>query len=208
MADPEVRRPPFSVLHVCMGNICRSPMAERLLTARLADLLGPTDPLPASLLYSHSAGTGGWHAGERMNPPAARQVAERGGDASGFTARQLHGEHIDSSELILTATGEQASYVAALRPDAVDRTFTICEFGRLLHEVDQAQLPSATLTPEQIMARGVALVAAANKARGGSGPGPEDDLDDPWGLGDRFFDRIADDIELPLRKLVRILTGR
>jgi protein-tyrosine phosphatase len=208
VADPEVRQPPFSVLHVCMGNICRSPMAERLLTARLADLLGPTDPAPPALLYSHSAGTGGWHAGEQMNPPAARQVAARGGDPSGFTARQLHGEHIDASELILTATGEQASYVAALRPDAADRTFTVCEFGRLLHEVDADQLPPAAPTPAQTMTRGVALVAAANKARGGAGPGPDDDLDDPWGLGDRFFDRIADDIELPLRKLVRILTGR
>ena len=32
---------PFTVLHVCMGNICRSPMAERLLRLRLADRLGP-----------------------------------------------------------------------------------------------------------------------------------------------------------------------
>ena len=208
MGVPELTRPPFTVLHVCMGNICRSPMAERLLVARLADLLGPADPAPDTLLYSHSAGTGGWHTGERMNPPAARQVLERGGDPADFTARQLHGEHIDSSELILTATGEQASYVTALRPDAAGRTFTVCEFGRLLHDVDTAELPPAAATPERVLARGVAMVAAADKVRGGSGPGPEDDLDDPWGLGDRFFDRIADDIELPLRKLVRVLTGR
>lgn len=199
---------PFSVLHVCMGNICRSPMAERLLVARFADAVGHDGPDPAGLLLSHSAGTGGWHSGEHMNPPAARQVAERGGDPTGFTARQLHGEHIDTSELILTATGEQCSYVTALRPDAAGRTFALREFARLLTDVDAAALPSADLTPDGVLARGVALVEAADKVRDGRPTGPDDDLDDPWGLGDRFFARIADDIEAPLRRLVRLLTGR
>lgn len=204
----ERARPPLSVLHVCMGNICRSPMAERLLVARFADAVGPDGPDPAGLLLSHSAGTGGWHRGEHMNPPAARQVAERGGDPSGFVARQLHGEHIDSSELILTATGEQASYVTALRPDAAGRTFALREFARLLSDVDTGALPPAALTPDGVMTRGVALVEAADKVRDGRPTGPDDDLDDPWGLGDRFFARIADDIEAPLRRLVRFLTAR
>ena len=204
--------PPLSVLHVCMGNICRSPMAERLLLARFSDAVSgsstdePADP--AELLLSHSAGTGGWHAGEPMNPAAMRVVRERGGDPDDFTARQLHGTHIDASDLILTATGEQASYVVALRPDAADRTFVLRELGRLQREVDTAELPPLALTAAAVKARGVALVAEADKARGGADPRPEDDLDDPWGLGDRFFARVADEIESPLRALVRILTGR
>ncbi|MGA8116758.1 MAG: phosphotyrosine protein phosphatase [Actinocatenispora sp.] len=198
-------RPPFAVLHICMGNICRSPMAERLLSARFAERIDGLDP--RGLLLSHSAGTGGWHAGEGMNPPATRQVTERGGEPDGFAARQLHGEHIDSSDLILTATGEQASYVTALRPDATPRTFALREFGRLLPEVDPTRLPPAALTGDAVLARGVALVAAVDKARGGRRPRDEDDLDDPWGLGDRFFGRIADEIEDPLDRLARILAG-
>ncbi|MFD0787333.1 phosphotyrosine protein phosphatase, partial [Micromonospora azadirachtae] len=53
--------PPFSVLHVCMGNICRSPMAERLLVLAVRDRLvrRGLDPAGADeLVYSHSAGTG------------------------------------------------------------------------------------------------------------------------------------------------------
>ena len=65
---------PFTVLHVCMGNICRSPMAERLLARAVQDRSG--DPAD-QLLRSVSAGTGGWHEGEEMNPPAARQVRSR-----------------------------------------------------------------------------------------------------------------------------------
>lgn len=199
-------RPPFAVLHVCMGNICRSPMAERLLLARFSDAVaGAADP--AELLRSHSAGTGGWHAGEPMNPPAIRVVRERGGDAADFTARQLHGTHIDESDLILTSTAEQASYVVALRPGAADRTFVLRELGRLQREVDTATLPPLALTPEAVRDRGVALVAEADKVRGGADPRPEDDLDDPWGLGDRFFARVADEIEAPLRALTRILLG-
>jgi len=157
--------PPFTILHVCMGNICRSPMAERLLTKAVRDRLDwATRERPIAglveqaLLYSHSAGTGGWHAGEEMNPPAARQVSSRGGDPDGFAARRLLPEHIDGADLVLTATADQQDYVTALRPDAAPRTFVLGQFGRLLAAVDRAALPAADLTPEAVYARGVALV--------------------------------------------------
>ncbi|SCF10173.1 phosphotyrosine protein phosphatase [Micromonospora mirobrigensis] len=190
--------PPFTVLHVCMGNICRSPMAERLLVLALRERLGrlDVDPVRADeLLHSHSAGTGGWHAGEEMNPPAARQVLSRGGDVDGFAARKLRSDHIDAADLVLTATADQHEYVLALRPDAAARTFVLGEFGRLLPAVDLADLPPAAATPEAVHARGVALVAAAHEARAGASALTTDDLDDPWGRGDQCFSRVADEIE-------------
>ena len=54
--------PPFSVLSVCMGNICRSPMAERLLVVAARDLVGDAAD---DLILSGSAGTGGWHSASR-----------------------------------------------------------------------------------------------------------------------------------------------
>ena len=190
--------PPFTVLHVCMGNICRSPMAERLLVLAVRERLGRLGvDLSRSdeLLHSHSAGTGGWHAGEEMNPPAARQVISRGGDVDGFAARKLRSDLIDAADLVLTATADQHEYVVALRPDAAARTFVLGEFGRLLGAVDAAALPPVEATPEAVYARGTALVAAADAARQGASPLPPDDLDDPWGRGDQCFSRVADEIE-------------
>jgi protein-tyrosine phosphatase len=74
---------PVRLLVVCLGNICRSPMAEGALRARLDEAgLG-------AVVTVDSAGTGGWHAGE---PPDRRAIATARGhgvDIGGLRARQL-----------------------------------------------------------------------------------------------------------------------
>ncbi|MDQ1652667.1 MAG: low molecular weight protein-tyrosine phosphatase [Cryptosporangiaceae bacterium] len=195
---------PFSVLHVCMGNICRSPMAERLLAARLRDALGP---VADELVRSHGAGTGDWHIGDGMNPPAARQVLARGGSTEGFAARWLEPPLIAESDLILTATAEQWEHVVTLAPEAAPRTFVLGEFARLLAAVDTADLPRYGPEVAAVADRGRALVAAVHAARGGEPPVPEDDLEDPWGRGEAFFSRTADQVEDAIKPLVDALTG-
>jgi protein-tyrosine phosphatase len=185
-----------------MGNICRSPMAERLLVQAARERVGDR---AGALLRSSSAGTGGWHAGEPMNPPAAREVRRRGGLEDGFSARRLLAEHIDSADLVLTATAEQADFAVGLRPDAAARTFVLGEFGRLLRDIDAGGLPSYAPDPDAVYARGVALVEAVDKVRGGRPPLPGDDLDDPWGRGDGFFARVADEIDAAVRPFAAVL---
>ena len=196
---------PFTVLHVCMGNICRSPMAERLFVARLRDALGPGAD---QLVVSHGAGTGDWHVGDRMNPPAARQVRKRGGDPDSFRARVIDPGYVEESDLVLTATAEQVEFVTALVPAAADRTFVLGEFGRLAAGVDLTTLPPFAPTTEAVAARGRALVAAVDALRGSALARPFDDLDDPWGRDERFFERTADVVERHLAPLVRGLTSR
>lgn len=197
--------PPFSVLHVCVGNICRSPMAERLLRARAAELVGAE--LVDELLLSHSTGTGAWHVGQPMNPPAARQLRSRGVDPAGFAARQLASAHVEASDLVLTATAEQSEYVRALRPDAVERVFVLGEFGRLLRGADVTALPAYAPKPDAVYARGVAVVALADRLRGDTEPRPGDDLDDPYGMDDTEFSRIADRIDATVSPLAALLLG-
>jgi protein-tyrosine phosphatase len=198
-------QPPFAILHVCMGNICRSPMAERLTVVAAHGLVGPAMD---EVLLIHSVGTGGWHAGEPMDRCAARQVVDRGGEVESFVARQLRPAHLDTSELILTATAEQQEYVLSMRPDCADRTFVLGEFGRLLRGLsgaDLAQLPAFAPAPEAVYARGVALVALVARARNGKPPRVGDDLDDPWGRSDAYFARVADEIEQAVRPLAATL---
>nr|BFE62970.1 hypothetical protein GCM10020063_074960 [Dactylosporangium thailandense] len=187
---------PFSVLCVCMGNICRSPMAERLLVADALALGGSADEL-----YVHGAGTGGWHAGEPMDPQAARQVLARGGSVDGFRARKLLAEHVDASDLVLTATIEQVEFVAELRPDAAPRTFVFGEFGRLVRGLEPPAGPT-------VYERGVALVEAADRARAGRPALESDELDDPWGRADSYFSRVADEIRATTAPLVEALFAR
>jgi protein-tyrosine phosphatase len=207
--------PPFTVLHVCVGNICRSPMAERLLALALRRRVGDR---VEDMYRSHGAGTGSWHVGEPMNSPAAKQLRLRGGHADGFQARRLSSGMIDASDLILCATAQQVKDVLEVKPDAVNKTFVLGEFGRLLSRIDFKVLPPSDGTAQAAYDRGVALVVAIDAARGGGAvwgsdgerrmpPLRTDDLDDPWGMADREFARVADEIEQTVVPLASALTG-
>ncbi|MBI2261989.1 MAG: low molecular weight phosphotyrosine protein phosphatase [Caulobacterales bacterium] len=73
-----------SVLFVCLGNICRSPLAEGALRAEAARL--------GLELVVDSAGTGDWHAGEPPDERAQRTALRNGVDISGLRARQVRRE--------------------------------------------------------------------------------------------------------------------
>jgi len=81
---PAARSPgPYRIGVVCLGNICRSPVAEVVLTERLADagLAGRVEV--------DSCGLGDWHVGHPMDERAAACLARAGYDASRHRARQL-----------------------------------------------------------------------------------------------------------------------
>jgi protein-tyrosine phosphatase len=86
---------PYRVGLICLGNICRSPMAEVVLREELAraGLAGK--------VTVDSAGTGDWHVGERMYGPAAAELARRGYDGSGHRARQIERSWLGSYDLLL-----------------------------------------------------------------------------------------------------------
>jgi low molecular weight protein-tyrosine phosphatase len=97
---------PYRVCLVCLGNICRSPMAEFVLRAQLAEAgLGES-------VVVDSAGTGDWHLGQRMNPPAQLQLEQRGYDGSAHRARQFDRSWLAERDLILAM---DASNLATLR---------------------------------------------------------------------------------------------
>ncbi|MBR9987392.1 MAG: low molecular weight phosphotyrosine protein phosphatase [Desulfosarcina sp.] len=83
----------FSVLMVCTGNICRSPMAEGLLWHRLPQALKP-------IVSVRSAGTHGLH-GNRAEPFAVRAAAAHGADISQHRASVLDAGMIRSADLVL-----------------------------------------------------------------------------------------------------------
>ena len=99
---------PVSILFVCLGNICRSPLAEGAFRAEAARL--------GLDVEVDSAGTGGWHAGE---PPDRRAIeaAGRGGvDISGQRARRVSTADFDRFDHIVALDEENLADLERLRP--------------------------------------------------------------------------------------------
>jgi protein-tyrosine phosphatase len=80
---------------VCLGNICRSPMADVVLQERVRDA-GLDDRVEIA-----SCGTGGWHVGEPMDRRAAATLREAGYDPSRHRARQYDAGWRASYDLLL-----------------------------------------------------------------------------------------------------------
>lgn len=96
------------VLCVCLGNICRSPLAQAVLGAR-AQAAGLE-------LVTDSAGTGGWHVGDPPDPRAQAAGAARGYDLGAQRARRLAPEDFHRFDLILGMDAENLRAIEAFRP--------------------------------------------------------------------------------------------
>ena len=97
-----------SILFVCLGNICRSPLAEGALRAEAARM--------GLDLIVDSAGTGDWHAGE---PPDERAIAvarSNGVDISALRARQVRPADFRRFTLIVALDHENLSNLRKLAP--------------------------------------------------------------------------------------------
>ena len=94
---PSPREPgaPYRVCLVCLGNICRSPMAETVLRAELT-----AAGLDGAVVVD-SAGTGDWHVGDAMDPGAREALASRRHDGSAHRARQFQPSWLAERDLIL-----------------------------------------------------------------------------------------------------------
>ncbi len=186
----------YTVLHVCTGNICRSPMAERIMAAELAARFGPS----ADEVAVHGAGTYGGHAGAPMNPPAARVLGELGIDSSGFAATWLREPQIAAANLVLTATADHRSQVLGLDQRALRRTFALKELARLAAEVQPEDLP-----PGGPGVRLGALVTLATALRGlhPAHPRTVDDIGDPFGGPIEEFRATAQEIRTAIRGILR-----
>jgi protein-tyrosine phosphatase len=97
------------VLFVCLGNICRSPMAEAVLRHRIAEA-GLTDRIEVD-----SAGTGDWHVGNPPHHGTRGILREKGISTEGMRARQIVSSDLAEFDYILTMDDSNFAGVRTLR---------------------------------------------------------------------------------------------
>jgi len=107
----------YRITTVCLGNICRSPMAEAVIRARV------DDAGLSALVRVDSAGTDGWHIGEDADP-RARQTLRAAGYDLAHSGRQITTEWFlepGRPDLLLTMDSSNYATVIDLAPDETAR---------------------------------------------------------------------------------------
>jgi protein-tyrosine phosphatase len=170
-----VRTESMKVLFVCTGNICRSPIAERLLRHRSAQL--------GLDLSVSSAGTRALN-GKPMHPESVRVLQERGVDAADFFSRLLTPVMVSSSDLILGLTRDHRAAARQLAPVRWRRMYALREM-----KVGESHWGTAN-----------GDVRASGGPLDPTDPGL--DIEDPIGRSAAVFDSVAEDIESTMDVLV------
>lgn len=186
---------PYDVLVVCEGNLCRSPLTERLLRLRLDDV---------PQVRVTSAGTRAV-VGSSMDASAAAELVRLGGDPAGFVARQLTPALVTAADLVLTATRAQRSHVVGMAPAALKRTFTLLELAALVEQRPWEQsgddLDVAGADVRQVVVR------AADWRASVSGLDNALDVPDPIGCSREVHSAAADLADRATAVLATLLRG-
>lgn len=112
---------PYRICLVCLGNICRSPMAEAVLRAYAEE--------SGADVVVDSAGTGDWHVGQPMNTRARAALTQRGYDGAAHRARQIDASWLPERDVFLAMDSSNLADLRAM--GAGERALLFGEVGGL-----------------------------------------------------------------------------
>ncbi|MGY1774407.1 hypothetical protein ACI8AV_00970 [Geodermatophilus sp. SYSU D00804] len=187
----------MQVLFVCTGNLCRSPLAERLAAAWTAD---------SSDANSSSGGIHFRSAGVLASPrlpmhvDSARALRRLGGDPEDFRSQRLTAEVAARADLVLTMTRDHRREVLRLNPKGLRRTFTLKEASDLIKHADLDDLWRS-----QTARRATELGGRLHAARSWRATTSADDIADPIGRRPAVHDEVAAAIAETLRPVLAAL---
>ncbi|MGC8462162.1 MAG: low molecular weight protein-tyrosine-phosphatase [Acidimicrobiales bacterium] len=192
----------MDVAMVCLGNICRSPMAEAVASALVREA-GLSD-----LVSIESFGTASYHVGERAHPQAEAALRRRGWPVGDHRARNLRRRDLDRLDLVLCADRANLAEVHRVAGSAGVADLGVADLGVANGQVGTAAM-GARLDPVDRTHLRVGRTAAPQLGLlrsfdADAEPG-DNEVPDPWGGLDADFDRALDLIERACRGLVAAL---
>jgi protein-tyrosine-phosphatase len=197
MGDHEHER--LDILFVCLGNLCRSPMAEGI--AR--QFITTRYPGFAPAVSVSSAGISGLE-GESATAEAVMAMRERGIDISGHRARKVTREMADSSGLVLVMEDRYAQRLDALGTRGP--TFVLM---RLTEASDEALKRLDDNTVARSIHGRLGLLSDCVREIDAGGlwvlPGYDYDVPDPIGLPVDGYRVVADRLQVPICAVLRVL---
>jgi protein-tyrosine phosphatase len=124
------------LLFVCMGNICRSPTAEAVMRALIAE-----EGLE-EVIAIDSAGTGAWHVGDPPDPRSTAAARARGIVMDG-AARQVTDADFDAYDLLLAADEQNAAALRAAAPseEAAERVVLLRSYDPVAVGAGELEVP-------------------------------------------------------------------
>ena len=178
----------FRIVVLCMGNICRSPMAEGMLRALLAERGVPAVVDSAGRLES--------------GRPAARHgvdvLAQRGIDIGGHRSRSSSASILEPAGLVLAMAREHVRDAVSVVPGVWPRAFTLKELVR------RGELVGPRRGDETLDAW-LEARHEGRERRDLLGESPLDDIADPYGQSRSAFEDLADELDDLTTRLVNLL---
>lgn len=113
----------MQILFVCMGNTCRSPMAEVMFNTHT----------PNREWEAVSAGLANWD-GLMASPLAIDEMEARGMSLDQHRSRQITASIVDSAALVLAMTSQHKQQLLQQYPESAEKIFTLGEYAGMINE--------------------------------------------------------------------------
>lgn len=149
-----------NVLFVCLGNICRSPMAEAVFRDLVAQA-GLQDRI-----HVESAGTGSWHTGERPHRGTLELLRRKNIDPGDKRARTLRRADLEQFDYIIAMDADNVADIQSMLGRRVPRLMDFVNHGSIKDVPDPYYTGAFDTVYEMVLEGGKALLATIREQQG------------------------------------------